>query len=116
MYKSGFLVFVTEKSQILLNSIVQSIIFETDKIDELCKTNRWSLQDLTIMQLKIGLFYHDLGLIKKGLKRLESKFDLVAIRTILAYISSKDSLFISHSKLTLLLNLNNTYFYSQKTL
>ena len=88
MFRSGFLVFLKTPNPALSNYLISSIIFNTEKLDSICQKNHWSLPGLLLIQLKIGLHYHDLGLIKKCLKHLSNEYEILAIEITLDYISS----------------------------
>lgn len=90
MFRSGFLIFLATPNKALGNYFLESIIFNNSKIEQLCAKNHWNFHRVLLIQLKIGLFYHDLGLIKKSLKRLknEYEFDIKAIEITLDFISS----------------------------
>lgn len=90
MYKSGFLVFLKTSNLPLGNYLIGSIIFNNSQITKICEKNSWNYHRILLNQLKIGLYYHDLGLIKKCLKKLrdEYEFDIRAIEITLDFIAS----------------------------
>ena len=88
MFSSGFLIFLKTPNPSLSSYIIKLVIFNTEKLQQICKKNEWNLCGLLLIQLKIGLHYHDLGLIKKCLKHLTSEYVILAIVITLDYISS----------------------------
>lgn len=88
MFQSGFLIFLKTPNHTLSHYLIDSIIFNTENIPQLCLQNHWNLHGVLLVQLKLGLLYHDLGLIKKCLKYLTSEYEILAIEITLNYIAS----------------------------
>ena len=96
MFQSGFLIFLKTPNPALSSYLIESIIFNTEKLDKICDQNHWNIHGLLLIQLKIGLHYHDLSLIKKCLKHLTSEYEILAIEITLDYISSNKEFLKNH--------------------
>lgn len=86
-YSSGFKSFLLGLNPIIITQIAKLVIFNNESLRAISQQLNWNQSKLTLFQLKIGLHYNDLGLIKKSLKLLTHENDIEAIKIILSYVA-----------------------------